>query len=105
MAKGAAPNHPPISQPWYDLRNTVVPEAGLEPARSKGTLDFESSASTNSTTPAPEGGDTPNPVDSGVCGRSSGDVSHGAGESQAGEKIDKMTAIAIFPALRIWVGP
>ncbi len=31
----------------------VVPEVGLEPTRSKGTLDFESSASTNSTTPAP----------------------------------------------------
>jgi hypothetical protein len=30
-----------------------VPEVGLEPTRSKGTLDFESSASTNSTTPAP----------------------------------------------------
>ena len=34
---------------------SVVPEVGLEPTRSKGTLDFESSASTNSTTPAPEG--------------------------------------------------
>jgi hypothetical protein len=31
-----------------------VPEVGLEPTRSKGTLDFESRASTNSTTPAPE---------------------------------------------------
>ena len=34
----------------------MVPEVGLEPTRSKGTLDFESSASTNSTTPAPDAG-------------------------------------------------
>ena len=32
----------------------MVPEVGLEPTRTKSTLDFESSASTNSTTPAPE---------------------------------------------------
>jgi hypothetical protein len=30
----------------------VVPEAGLEPARSFGTRDFKSLASTNSATPA-----------------------------------------------------
>ena len=30
----------------------VVPEAGIEPARARGPEDFESSASTNFTTPA-----------------------------------------------------
>ncbi len=53
----AAPKQPPNSQPWYYRRKKIlVPEVGLEPTRSKGTLDFESSASTNSTTPAQEGG-------------------------------------------------
>jgi hypothetical protein len=33
---------------------SMVPEAGIEPARTCGPLDFESSASTNFTTPAPE---------------------------------------------------
>ena len=39
---------------WNQAERKVVPEVGLEPTRSKGTLDFESRASTNSTTPAPE---------------------------------------------------
>ena len=30
----------------------LVPEAGIEPARARGPEDFESSASTNFTTPA-----------------------------------------------------
>jgi hypothetical protein len=83
----------------------LVPEVGLEPTRSKGTLDFESSASTNSTTPAQEGGKATNPVECWVCGCSSGDVSHAVQECQGGEKFDMMDAIAIFPALRNWVGP
>jgi hypothetical protein len=52
----APPKQPPNSHPRYYRRKKLVPEVGLEPTRSKGTLDFESSASTNSTTPAQEGG-------------------------------------------------
>ena len=53
----APPKQPPNSQPrYYRRKKKMVPEVGLEPTRSKGTLDFESSASTNSTTPAQEGG-------------------------------------------------
>ncbi len=82
----------------------VVPEVGLEPTRSRGTLDFESSASTNSTTPAPGAEILQNPIINGVCGHSSGDGSSGIGESQDTEMFDKMTLIVIFPALRIGWG-
>ena len=44
-----------------------MPEVGLEPTRSKGTLDFESSASTNSTTPAPEAVSRQTPLEAGFA--------------------------------------
>ena len=47
-----------ISRPsrhYYRLVCQLVPEAGLEPARTQGPGDFESPASTNFTTPAGSG--------------------------------------------------